>query len=158
MSAPVQNDVPRAAIIGAAVMISIVMAAVGTVQLDKHRNPPPAPTIDESQIAAVRDLKFVEGATGVTVVYDAQSGQELEKLRENDGFIRTVLASMAFDRSRQKIEEVPVYRLVRWKDGRVSLQDMTIGRKINLGAFGGPNKAVFERFLPSGETAQEPSS
>jgi putative photosynthetic complex assembly protein len=157
MSAHVQKDVPRGAIIGAGVLISIVMAAVGAAQLDKHYNPPPAPTIDESQIAAVRDLKFIEGATGVTVVYDAQSGQQLEKLRENDGFIRTVLASMAFDRSRQKIEEVPVYRLVRWKDGRVSLQDMTVGRKINLGAFGGPNKAVFERFLPSGETGQEAS-
>ncbi len=156
MSQSVRNDVPRAAIIGAAVMISIVMAAVGTAQFEKLHNPSPPPVIDESQISAVRDLRFIEGVTGVTVVYDAQSGQPIENLRENDGFIRTVLASMAFDRSRQKINEVPVFRLVRWKDGRVSLQDKTIGRQINLGAFGGPNKAVFERFLPSGEPKQEP--
>ncbi|MDX2223420.1 MAG: photosynthetic complex assembly protein PuhC [Rhodospirillaceae bacterium] len=149
MSALDDRPFPRGAIIGAGVLITGVVLAVGAVQLDKWRNPqPPVTAFDGVDIAQSRVLRFESSDTGVLRVVDAQTGDVLGDLTETDGFIRTVLSSFDFDRRKQGVTAPPTFLLTLWADGRLSIEDQATGERINLGAFGAANKDVFRRFLP----------
>ena len=41
----------------------------------------------------------------------------------------------------------PPFRLARWSDGRLTLEDPTTGRRIELGAFGPTNAEVFAELM-----------
>ena len=64
-----------------------------------------------------------------------------------NGFIRGVLRGLARDRKLQRIGTEPPFRLTRWVDGRLSLDDPATGRRIELGAFGPTNAAAFAGLL-----------
>jgi putative photosynthetic complex assembly protein len=156
MSAIDERPFPRGALIAAGFLIGTSLIVVGSVQLMKHFGPPPPPeVIDETQIAETRDLRFNEVGGGIIVVADAASGAEIGRLNNTDGFIRTVLMSMAFDRDKRHVTTAqPVYRLIRWVDTRLTIEDTTTGVRVNLGAFGPANKDVFQRFLAKAEIPQ----
>jgi putative photosynthetic complex assembly protein len=64
-----------------------------------------------------------------------------------NGFVRGVLRGLARERRRQEIGQQPPFRLTLWDDGRLSLEDETTGRRIELEAFGPTNLAAFARLL-----------
>ncbi len=156
MSAHHQQFIPRGVLIGAGLLIATTITFVGVVQYQKRNDP----AVENELFANAtqvheRFIKFPVNADGkLSLVVDANTGEVIDELVISDGFIRTVLMSMSFDRRRDGVEEDPIYRLVRWDDSRVSLEDPTTGVIINLGAFGYQNKSVFERFLPPFEAAQ----
>ena len=41
------------------------------------------------------------------------------------------------------------FRLIRWADGRLSIEDPATGRRIDLGAFGAANTQAFARLMPT---------
>ena len=45
------------------------------------------------------------------------------------------------------------FRLTRWADGRLSIEDPTTRESYELEAFGSTNEAVFARFLPEPATS-----
>lgn len=156
MSAHHQQFIPRGVLIGAGLLIAATITLVGVVQYQK-RNDPSAESelFANATLVHERFIQFPVNAEGdLSQVVDANTGEVIDELIESDGFIRTVLMSMSFDRRREGVADDPIYRLVRWDDSRVSLEDPTTGVIINLGAFGYQNKSVFERFLPSFEAAQ----
>jgi putative photosynthetic complex assembly protein len=148
---------PQAALIGAGLLILTTVVGVGTVQLQKHfAHIPLTPSVSSAGALQTRALRFVDQQDGVSVygghvrVFDAVTGVELPSLEESDGFVRAVLNSLAFERTKRGIEAPPVFELSRWPDNRLTMTDKTTGARINLGDFGSGNKSVFFRFLKSG--------
>jgi putative photosynthetic complex assembly protein len=150
MSALDERPFPRVLIFGAGLLIISSLIIVGVYQFTKLNTPQPPDIIDETQIVRSRDLRFVGNPrSGPMSVFDAGTGEKIADLRPADGFIRTVLVSMAFDREKHGVDVEPTYRLLEWVDSRVTLEDRTTNIRMNIGAFGHESKAVFRRFFAS---------
>ncbi len=151
MSSLDDRPFPKAALIGAGLMIAVTVAGVGAIQLNKHFARPVE--IADGQALETRQLRFVDQGDGVNAygghvrVYDAVTGVELPPLRENDGFIRAVLNSLAFERTKGGISAAPVFHLVYWAGNRMTMEDPATGRHVVIGAFGPGNRSVFMRFF-----------
>ena len=65
----------------------------------------------------------------------------------SNGFIRGVMRGLARERMLHGIDAAPPFRLIRWADGRLSLEDTATGRLIDLAAFGPTNAQAFARLL-----------
>jgi putative photosynthetic complex assembly protein len=97
---------------------------------------------------ASRDLRFLDRDDGGVAVYSAPDGRLVHVLPHGtNGFARGVLRGLARDRRRSDIGSEQAFRLVRFADGRLSLDDPATGRRIDLDAFGPTNVAVFARLL-----------
>jgi putative photosynthetic complex assembly protein len=158
MSAMDKKPFPREALIGAALLLEICVGGVAALQVRKHldQSAPPPP------VAALqtRQLRFVDAGDGVNAygghvrVFDAVTGRELPELRPNDGFVRAVLNSLAFERSRDGADGQPVFTLALYPGNRMTMEDALTGKHVVLNAFGHGNKEVFVRFLehPEGKS------
>jgi putative photosynthetic complex assembly protein len=146
---------PTAALIGAGLLIVTTVVGVGTIQLNKHfHHSSNAAPIDSGTVVASRDLRFIDQGDGVNAyaghvrVYDAVTGFELAPLRDNDGFVRAVLNSLNYERTRSDVNAPPEFEIAQWSDNHITVQDRATGKFVDVGEFGSGNKAVFVRFLP----------
>ncbi|MET0678251.1 MAG: photosynthetic complex assembly protein PuhC [Bradyrhizobium sp.] len=145
MSAAVADrNVPRGALIGAAALISFAMVAaatgrvtgIGTVRGDYSA---PSHTVA---------LRFEDRSDGGISVIAPETGAVVGTVEAGtDGFIRTVLRSMAFDRQRRGIGSAPPFKIVTWPNGRSTIDDPSTGRRIDLAAFGVANMQTFTRLM-----------
>jgi putative photosynthetic complex assembly protein len=95
-----------------------------------------------------RDLHFSDRSDGAVVISEAGSGRIVDVAPPGtNGFLRSTLRGLARDRKRQDLGAEAAFRLTRWADGRLSLQDEATGRSIDLGAFGPTNAAVFAHLM-----------
>ena len=161
MSALDEKPFPKAALIGAGLLIFGTIAGVGNIQLQKFSAGTLRPSYESAAAPLeTRDLRFIDLHDGVSVfgghvqVFDAATGVELPQLRERDGFIRAVLNSLAFERTKRGIDAPPVFQIARWSDDRITIMDRATGSRINLADFGHGNKSVFQRFFASGDSGQ----
>jgi putative photosynthetic complex assembly protein len=138
---------PRLALIAAAVLVagSITAAAAGRYA---NVNAAQASVTETVAPLAARDLTFFDMADGSVEVRDG-AGQQVVFVAApgTNGFIRGVMRGMARDRRSRGIGQEPAFRLAEWPDGRLSLVDLATGREIELGAFGGTNRASFAQLL-----------
>ncbi|MBL8672024.1 MAG: hypothetical protein JNK11_15295 [Alphaproteobacteria bacterium] len=135
---------PRGALIGAAALIGFALtaAAVGRAAGVGTTSLPDAPE------QSARDLRFADRDDGAVAVYEATSGSLVAVIEPGtNGFARGVLRGLARERKRQDIEAAPPFRLTRWADGRLSIEDPQTGRRIDLGAFGPTNIETFARLM-----------
>jgi putative photosynthetic complex assembly protein len=101
-----------------------------------------------SRPALVQDLRFEDMAGGGVAVYRAGSDQPLEIVMPGtNGFLRATLRGLARERKRQGIGHDEPFRLTRWADGRITLDDISTGRLVDLGSFGPTNAQAFARLL-----------
>jgi putative photosynthetic complex assembly protein len=148
---------PAGALVGAGLLVLTTIAGVGTIQLRKHFSHVPliASEIQVANPVQIRALRFEDQKDGVAVygghvrVFDAETGAELPQLRERDGFVRAVLNSLTYERTKNGVQAAPVFELTRWSDNKITIADKATGARINLGDFGPGNKSVFQRFLPA---------
>lgn len=139
-----QQQVPRGALIAALALIVLsLLAALSGARLGAGRSASvPAPAVIE------RELRFVDRTEGGVAVYDARTDRLARVLLPGeDGFIRGTLRALAHERKRQGIGSEAPFRLSMRADGRLTLDDPTTGRRIDLDAFGPTNMAAFARFL-----------
>jgi putative photosynthetic complex assembly protein len=88
------------------------------------------------------------------VIADARSGQVVDVIAPGtNGFLRSVLRGLARERKRQDLGEQLPFRLTRWADNRLLLDDEATGRRIDLGAFGLTNAEAFSRVLNNARSA-----
>ncbi|MGZ5920325.1 MAG: photosynthetic complex assembly protein PuhC [Rhizomicrobium sp.] len=155
LSSLADRPFPKAALLGASLLILSTVAGVGTIQLKKHfaHIPLNASAIPAEQPAEVRNLRFVDQQDGLSIygghvrVFDAVTGAELPQLRERDGFVRAILNSLAYERTKNAVQAPAIFELARWSDNRITIADKMTGARINLGDFGPGNKSVFLRFF-----------
>ena len=86
-------------------------------------------------------------------MWDTQSNELVQVLAPGtNGFVRGVMRGLARDRKLLGVGHDDAFKLVRWADGRLSLEDPTTGRNIALEPFGADNSRVFARFLETSAT------
>jgi putative photosynthetic complex assembly protein len=144
---PHSEQLPRPALIGAAILVGFTVLLAATVRLggfDIRSLPEPQPRV-------VVDLKFTDLPDGAVAVSDARNNAVLEVIPYGtNGFLRAMMRNLAHDRRRHGIGDTVPFRLLSSAEGRLVLEDPTIGTHIELEAFGPTNAGVFARFL--GET------
>lgn len=147
MSAPFDNEsLPRPALYALAGLVVFSVIAVGAAQLLGYEDEvQPA-----GQVVEQRALRFSDGAAGLVEVTDATNDDVVASISPGtENFIRGVIRSFARERRSLDIEPELPFLLARHADGRLTIEDPTTGRQIELQAFGHTNALAFSRLLES---------
>ena len=149
MSAVPSTSFPRGALLGAAALMTLAIVAAGTARLTgigtSH--------VPEGTPVESRDLRFADRTDGAVVISEAGTGRVVDVASPGtNGFLRSTMRGLARDRKRQDLGAEAPFRLTRWADGRLSLEDEATGRSIDLGAFGATNAAVFAHLMTGSAT------
>jgi putative photosynthetic complex assembly protein len=138
------RPVPRFALTlaGAAVASSICLAAVGRLTGSANSDPT-APAV------LSRSLVFRDQPNGAVAVFDASNASAPIALvaPETNGFLRATMRGLARQRLREDASHDIPFRLTQWADGRLTLEDPTTGRRVEMEAFGATNEEAFARLL-----------
>ncbi len=111
----------------------------------------PAPSVDTRVAAgtapvATLSVQFAD-RDGDVVITDGTSGELITVLSGEHGFVRSVMRGMARERRARQVPQTPPFRLMRWSDGRTTLDDPSTGRWVELDAFGPDNAGAFAAIL-----------
>jgi putative photosynthetic complex assembly protein len=145
-STPPKAPFPRSILLGAAglVVSVIVLAGVGRVTGMAGSQIEPAAPVQSVE------LRFEDQPDGAVAIYEVPQGRTVALLAPGtSGFVRGVLRGMARERRQYSVGTEPPFRLTRWENGGLSLEDPQTGRRIELGAFGQTNLDAFARLLPT---------
>lgn len=145
------TPIPRAVLIGAAAMIAVTIALAGTSRLTDVGSMRMTGTTPVDS----REVRFADQHDGSIAVTDATTGKLIVEVAQGtNGFLRSTLRGLARERKRRDFDQVPPFRLVRWADGRLTLEDPTTGRVIDLAAFGAINAQAFADILEARRAPQ----
>jgi putative photosynthetic complex assembly protein len=151
MSTHRRETFPVQAFWGGAALVAFVLTGATLVRLGalpSIANPAAARAAASVTAVETHDVRFRD-APGGAVLMETEDGRTLTAVGANspDGFIRGVLRGLVRDRQQQGIGPAAPFRLIRWSDGTMSLEDPATGRVIELWAFGPTNRATFETLL-----------
>lgn len=126
-------------------MFGLAMAslAITTFAVVTGREPVAQPAAAE----VVRERWIVlEGHDAKAVTVRNTDGSVMLDLHHG-GFVTVIQNGLATERRKHKIDPLKPVRLVEYTNGRLAVEDPETGWSIELYAFGGDNKAAFERLL-----------
>ena len=135
---------PRSALYAAGLLIGMAFLAAGVGRVTG-----PVSTHPAAAAVLSRDLRFVDMADGGVAILDARTGETLQvALPGTNGFLRATLRGLASERKHEDFSDAVPFRLTGWADGRLTLEDPTTHRTVELEAFGRTNEEVFAALLP----------
>jgi putative photosynthetic complex assembly protein len=150
----VDRTLPRGALAGAGMLLALSLAMVAIARITGYEpaKPPASPVVES------RDLRFVDRADGAVLVY-ANQGERLIDVLEpgTNGFVRGVLRGLVRERRADHVGATPPFRLTRWADGRLSLDDPSTGRHVDLEVFGPANAGAFAQILAASDRSKDES-
>lgn len=150
----VENSLPRGAVIGAGTLVLATLLMVTTARLTGYA--PAKPPI--SAVVEQLDLRFEDRADGAVLIYAPENNQLLDTLPPGtNGFVRGVLRGLVRERRADRIGPIPPFRLTRWANGRLSLDDPSTGRHVDLEVFGSTNAGAFADILTASNHSKEKS-
>lgn len=142
--AVVDRNVPRGALIGAAALISFAILAAAVGRLTGIGAVRAGYSVPVHAVA----LRFEDRPGGGISVIAPETGSVVEVIEPGtDGFVRTALRSLAFDRQRRGIGSGPPFVIAKWPNGHATLDDPATGRRVDLVAFGTVNMQTFTRLM-----------
>ena len=145
---------PRGLLIGASLMVVASLLLVGVARLTGYTPDRPA----DSAVVEASEMRFEDRADGSIGVYSYPTGVEVDVLAPaTNGFVRGVLRGLARERRAEHIGPEAPFRLTRWADGRLSLDDPSTGRHVDLEVFGPTNSGAFADILFASRQAKEKS-
>lgn len=131
--------------VAVAAALLLVAAVAYYHQSTEGSEPHPA---EWAELESSRELRFLDRDDGAVVILDHFSGQPVEVLAPGtNGFVRGVMRGMARERRMKSVGTEPPYRLSSWSDGRLTLDDPSTGRWVELVAFGPDNFQAFAQLL-----------
>jgi putative photosynthetic complex assembly protein len=135
---------PKGALYGAGALVGLSLLITGFARVSgigTSQTP-------EANIVQSRELRFEDRPDGGVSVYDGRTDRVVDVLAPGtNGFVRGVLRAFARERRREDVGPQPPFVLTRWSDGRLSIEDVATGERIELIAFGQTNFAAFARLL-----------
>ena len=143
---------PRRMLVTAGLMIAFAIAAAGFGRATHVGTV----SVAESKAWQSIRVRFEDRPDGAIVMLDASGSERARVPAGQGGFVRGVLRSLARERAQSGIGAGPAFELTRWQDGRLSLQDLATGRRIEIDAFGPTNAASFRTLLDSAGRDGEP--
>lgn len=148
------NKIPRALLRGAGIMViaSLVLVSIARLSGYTPARPP------DSRVVESYDLRFVDRADGAVLIYSGQPERLVDTLAPGtNGFARGVLRGLVRARNADHIGSETPFRLTRWADGRLSLDDPSTGRHVDLEVFGPTNAGAFADILIASGRHKDPS-
>ena len=138
-----QSDMVPRILLRAMVALALSALAITSFAVLTGREPAAQP---ESS-AVVRDRWLIlEGHSAKAVTVRTPDGEVLIDL-PHGGFVTVVQSGLATERRKHAVDPLRPVRLVEYANGRLAIEDPDTGWSIELYAFGGDNKAAFERLL-----------
>lgn len=110
------------------------------------------PTVGQPQAGTVKREAWIilEGHDAQAVTVRKTDGTVLLDL-PHGGFVTVVQNGMATERKKHRVDPLKPLRIVEYENGRLAAEDPETGWSVELYAFGGDNKAAFERLLDQSE-------
>ncbi len=136
--------VPRGLLVGTALLLVFTIGLAGTARLTgaNHITMPPTYAV------ASRDLTFTDQRDGGIEIADATTGHHVATIvPTTGGFLRGIMRGLVREHRLNDLSSGSAFRLTRWADGRLSIEDPATRERFELEAFGSTNEAVFARFL-----------
>jgi len=144
-----QTGAPRALLLGALALVGLTIVGSGMARVTDVGTSRMAPSSPVQTLL----LRFDDLADGGVAVRNAVDGSQIYKVEPAaDGFIRATMRGLARERMRSGFGAAEPFKLTRWSDGTISLQDETSGRRLDLDAFGPSNAGAFAQFFATKET------
>jgi putative photosynthetic complex assembly protein len=138
-----REAVPRPAALALGTLLIVCLIGVGIVRFTGvNIREADAPT------AAERSLRFEDGPAGSVTVIDAKTGQTIDSVTGEAGFLRGSLRALVRERKMRGIDSGPPFQLILRTDGRLTLFDPTTKERLDLESFGPTNIAVYRRWIP----------
>ena len=146
---PEERPIPPAIIIGGGLVMAVSLLAVSSARIGV------APRQAKPAAAAVAAYDFrvaAPNAAGLETVMSARNGAPVAPLAaKGDDFLPSLVDKLRQERVLKGAPSAPPFRLVRFADGRVSLEDPSTGRELNLESFGSVNEANAARLIDEGQ-------
>ena len=136
---------PRGPLLGAAALVGVTLVSVAAVRLAA-----PAPEVRPAAVVASgsRDLRFMDRSDGAVVALEGPLDQVVAVIEPGtNGFLRGVLRGLARERRSMGIGDRIAFRIGRPDGGRLAIEDLATGRRVDLDAFGPTNAQAFARLL-----------
>lgn len=157
MRAPVHSEIlgsgPGPVLLGAGGFLAFALLAV----LAGRWAPAPTPPTVQARPAAALAFRAEDRDDGSIALREAGSARVVATIRPGeDGFIRGTLRGLAQARQREGLGPEEPFRLLRYADGRLALDDAATGRHVALQAFGQTNAAAFGRILQDAQREAHP--
>ena len=133
---------PRWVLICVGCILALTIIAVGLVRITGN-----GPDQIAAAAVAERMLRFDDMANGGVLVTDGVTGVRVAELQGEQGFVRGALRALTRERTARDIGSKQPFKLTARVDGRLTLDDPSTGRRIDLESFGPTNSGVFFRFL-----------
>lgn len=130
-------------VVGGMLAMVIGVAELGRLQTVKTEIP-------VSEPVSTLDLNFSDRPDGAVIITNARDGKLVSVVTGQAGFLRASLRGLAQERLREGLGAEMPFRLTRWKDDRLTLDDLATHRHIELIAFGSSNEGVFAQVLAEG--------
>jgi putative photosynthetic complex assembly protein len=131
-------------LLGAAALLLLSLLLVSVARWSGH-GPEKLPA---SAVIESYELRFEDRADGAVLVYLSAGDRLVDTLQPGtNGFVRGVLRGLVRERRADHVGPTPPFRLTRWADGRLSLDDPTTGRHVDLEVFGPTNAGAFADIL-----------
>lgn len=144
-----ERPIPPAIIIGGGLVMAVSLLVVVSARMGV------APRQTRPVAAAVASYDFRVSApdsTGMETVLSARNGARVGPLAgRGDDFLPSLVDKLHQERRLKGLADTAPFRLVRFSDGRVSMQDPVTGRELNLESFGSVNEANAARLIDEGQ-------
>lgn len=134
--------IPKALLMGMAGLALATLAIVTTSVLTDR----PHVGVPEASVAVREKWIVLEGLDAQAVVVRNVDGTVLLDM-PHGGFITVIQSGIATERRKSGINPLLPVRIVEYANGRLVAEDPETGWSAELYAFGGDNKAAFERLL-----------
>lgn len=136
------GEIPRGVGLALLLLLAFTLLAVAAVRWSGvPTREPDAATISE------RSLRFEDRADGSVSVVDHATGQEVQRVQGEAGFLRGALRALTRERHARGIGQAAPFLLSARADGRLTLSDPQTGARLDLESFGPANAGVFARLL-----------
>lgn len=143
------NSPPRPMMLAAVALAVLAIAAAAGARLTGAGHMGVAPT----PVDVARDFRFSDGADGSVVVTasapGAGDGREVARLGTGElMFVRSTVRALARGRRLNETAQAQApFRVTRYQNGRMTLDDPSTGAHLELASFGPTNQAAFEQLL-----------
>ena len=128
--------------LGALALATLVAAGVARLTGIGTATRVDAPTV------ATLELRFEDRDDGSIAILDARAGRTIASVAPGtNGFLRSSVRGLVRERKRQSVGAETPFKLLARADGRLTLEDPTTNRRIDLESFGSTNAAVFAQLL-----------
>ncbi|HYN60162.1 MAG TPA: photosynthetic complex assembly protein PuhC [Rubrivivax sp.] len=146
-SVPAPDSMPRGPLLFIGAVLLAVLIGVAGVRWSGM-----SIRVPDADAVATRSLRFEDRPDGSVAVLDARSGQQIESIQGEAGFLRGALRAMARERRKQGLGSAPAFELIARADGRLTLSDPATGERVDLESFGPTNAGTFARLLTAQPT------